>query len=75
MAGGRVSFARRGQRASLRVRRLKAAKIRPLELTVGGRNREVLVAVMLDAQHRVIATEVLFQGTLTQTSVYIPARS
>jgi len=41
-----------------------------LRLTLGGRDREVFVAVMLDAQHRVIATEVLFQGTLTQTSVY-----
>ena len=28
------------------------------------------MAVWLDAQHRVIATEELFAGTLTQTSVY-----
>ena len=26
--------------------------------------------MLLDAQHRVIATEELFRGTLTQTSVY-----
>ena len=31
---------------------------------------EVFVVVMLDAQHRVIAVEELFAGTLTQTSVY-----
>ncbi len=41
-----------------------------LRVALGGRDREVFVAVMLDAQHRVIATEELFQGTLTQTSVY-----
>jgi DNA repair protein RadC len=28
------------------------------------------VALFLDAQHRVIASEELFKGTLTQTSVY-----
>jgi DNA repair protein RadC len=32
--------------------------------------REAFVVVLLDAQHRVIATEELFRGTLTQTSVY-----
>ena len=41
-----------------------------LRLALGGRDREVFAAVMLDAQHHVIATEELFQGTLTQTSVY-----
>ena len=30
----------------------------------------MFVVVLLDAQHRVIATEELFRGTLTQTSVY-----
>jgi DNA repair protein RadC len=39
-------------------------------MTLGSRDREVFVAVLLDAQHRVIATEELFQGTLTQTSVF-----
>ncbi|MFN0313788.1 MAG: DNA repair protein RadC [Burkholderiales bacterium] len=32
--------------------------------------REVFVVVFLDAQHRVITSEELFAGTLTQTSVY-----
>src|SRR5258708_11088263 len=31
---------------------------------------EVFWCVFLDAQHRVIASEELFRGTLTQTSVY-----
>jgi DNA repair protein RadC len=41
-----------------------------LRLRLGTREREVFMAVWLDAQHRVIATEELFAGTLTQTSVY-----
>ncbi len=41
-----------------------------LQLTIGDREREVFVAVLLDAQHRVLAIEELFAGTLTQTSVY-----
>jgi len=41
-----------------------------LRLTLENRAREVFMAVLLDAQHRVIANEELFQGTLTQTSVY-----
>lgn len=41
-----------------------------LQLLLQGRAQEVFVAVFLDAQHRVIAPEELFQGTLTQTSVY-----
>lgn len=41
-----------------------------LQLLLGGRQQEVFVALFLDAQHRVIASEELFLGTLTQTSVY-----
>ncbi len=41
-----------------------------LRLTLENRAREVFLAVLLDAQNRVIAHEELFQGTLTQTSVY-----
>lgn len=41
-----------------------------LRLTLENRGREVFMAVLLDAQNRVIAHEELFQGTLTQTSVY-----
>jgi len=41
-----------------------------LRLTLAKREREVFLAVMLDAQNRVLACEELFRGTLTQTSVY-----
>lgn len=41
-----------------------------LQLLLRSRQQEVFMALFLDAQHRVIATEELFQGTLTQTSVY-----
>ncbi|MFA6120049.1 MAG: DNA repair protein RadC [Sideroxydans sp.] len=41
-----------------------------LQLLLRARQQEVFVALFLDAQHRVIATEELFHGTLTQTSVY-----
>ena len=41
-----------------------------LRLSIGEREREVFVVVLLDAQHCVIAIEELFAGTLTQTSVY-----
>ena len=41
-----------------------------LQLLLRARQQEVFMAIFLDAQHRVIASEELFQGTLTQTSVY-----
>ena len=41
-----------------------------LQLLLRTRQQEVFVAIFLDAQHRVVASEELFQGTLTQTSVY-----
>jgi DNA repair protein RadC len=41
-----------------------------LRLTLHGRPHEVFVVVYLDTQHRVLASEELFRGTLTQTSVY-----
>ncbi len=41
-----------------------------LRLTLSGLQHEVFLAMFLDAQHRVIASEELFRGTLTQTSVY-----
>jgi DNA repair protein RadC len=41
-----------------------------LRLSLGTRQHEVFVALFLDAQHRVLRTEELFRGTLTQTSVY-----
>ncbi|MBI4292451.1 MAG: DNA repair protein RadC [Betaproteobacteria bacterium] len=41
-----------------------------LRLSLAGRDHEVFVALLLDAQHRLIACEELFRGTLSQTSVY-----
>lgn len=41
-----------------------------LRLTLSGLAHEVFVVIFLDAQNRVIASEELFRGTLTQTSVY-----
>jgi DNA repair protein RadC len=41
-----------------------------LRLSLASRPHEVFVVLLLDAQHRVIACEELFRGTLTQTSVY-----
>jgi DNA repair protein RadC len=41
-----------------------------LQLLLRGREQEVFMVIFLDAQHRVIAAEEMFHGTLTQTSVY-----
>jgi DNA repair protein RadC len=41
-----------------------------LRLELEARERECFLVVHLDAQHRVIAHQELFAGTLTQTSVY-----
>jgi DNA repair protein RadC len=41
-----------------------------LALQIGGREREVFAVLFLDAQHRLLAFEELFQGTLAQTSVH-----
>ena len=41
-----------------------------LQLQLGSRPHEVFAVLFLDAQHRLIALEELFRGTLTQTSVY-----
>jgi len=41
-----------------------------LRLSIGARAHEVFAVLFLDAQHRLIALEELFRGTLTQTSVY-----
>jgi len=40
-----------------------------LKLLLHDREREVFVALFLDSQHRLIAAEELFRGTLAQTSV------
>jgi DNA repair protein RadC len=39
-------------------------------LRLGNLTREVFVVLFLDAQNRVVTTEEMFSGTLTQTSVY-----
>ena len=41
-----------------------------LRLAIASLEHEVFVCLWLDAQHRVIASEEMFRGTLTQTSVY-----
>ncbi len=41
-----------------------------LGLELGGRTQEVFAILFLDSQHRLLEFEVMFQGTLTQTSVY-----
>ncbi len=41
-----------------------------LRLTLAALPNEVFYVLFLDAQHRLIAAEELFRGTLTQTSVY-----
>lgn len=41
-----------------------------LQLQLGHRPHEIFAVLFLDAQHRLLALEELFRGTLTQTSVY-----
>ena len=41
-----------------------------LRIQLGSLPHEVFVCLWLDAQHRVLRSQQLFQGTLTQTSVY-----
>ena len=41
-----------------------------LSHAIGQRNREVFAGIFLDAKNRVNAFEILFQGTLTMSSVY-----
>ena len=41
-----------------------------LQLQLAARPHEVFAVLFLDSQHRLIALEELFRGTLTQTSVY-----
>ena len=41
-----------------------------LKLLLGGRQQEVFVVLFVDIQHRLIAAEELFHGSLKETSVY-----
>jgi len=68
-----VEIARRAARASLA---REAALTSPdavrdyLRLALAARECEVFVVLFLDSQHRLIAADELFRGTLAQTSVY-----
>lgn len=68
-----LELARRSLAGSLKARDSMASPqaVRDwLRLSLGSRQHEVFVALWLDAQNRLIASEELFRGTLTQTSVY-----
>jgi len=41
-----------------------------LQLQLGAKQHEVFAVLFLDSQHRLLALEELFRGTLSQTSVY-----
>jgi DNA repair protein RadC len=68
-----VELARRALREDVRRDRLldSPPKVRDyLHMTIGRLPHEVFAVLFLDAQNRLIDDQVLFQGTLTQTSVY-----
>ncbi len=66
-------FVRRALLETLRQRNTLSspASVREyLRITFAGLEHEVFLVLFLDAQNRIIATEEMFRGTLTQTSVY-----
>lgn len=68
-----LELARRGLREEMRQRPALSspAAVRDwLRLALASLQHEVFLALWLDAQNRLIATDELFRGTLTQTSVY-----
>jgi DNA repair protein RadC len=68
-----LELARRALAGSLKVKDALASPqaVRDwLRLSLGNLQHEAFVALWLDAQNRLIASEELFRGTLTQTSVY-----
>ncbi|MFN2644556.1 MAG: JAB domain-containing protein, partial [Burkholderiales bacterium] len=68
-----IELARRSMRAELteRTALTSPGAVRDyLRLSLGSREHEVFACLWLDAQHRVLAVEEPFRGTLTQTSVY-----
>jgi DNA repair protein RadC len=68
-----TELARRALREEVRREQLfdSPEKVRDyLRLGIGRLPHEVFAVLFLDAQHRLIADEELFRGTLTQTSVY-----
>ena len=68
-----LELARRALAAELKEKTLFATPqaVRDyLQLQLGSRRHEIFAVLFLDSQHRLIALEELFRGTLTQTSVY-----
>lgn len=68
-----VELARRALAQELRERPLfdgPQAVRSYLQLQLGAKPHEVFACLFLDSQHRLIAFEELFRGTLSQTSVY-----
>ncbi|CAA2107894.1 RadC family protein [Variovorax paradoxus] len=68
-----LELARRAMSEKLRTRPVfdsPGAVKHYLQMHIGTRPHEVFAVVFLDAQHRMIALEEMFRGTLTQTSVY-----
>jgi DNA repair protein RadC len=68
-----LELARRGMNAAMReVPLFNSPQVVKdyLQLQIGALPHEVFQVLFLDAQHRLIATEELFRGTLAQTSVY-----
>jgi DNA repair protein RadC len=68
-----LEISRRGLAQQLQARPLfdsPQAVRQYLQLQLGSRPHEVFAVMFLDSQHRLIALEEMFRGTLTQTSVY-----
>jgi DNA repair protein RadC len=68
-----IELARRALKEAVRREDLldSPARVRDyLRLRIGHLRQEVFMALFLDAQNRLIEADELFQGTLTQTSVY-----
>lgn len=68
-----LELARRAMAQTLREREVlgSAAQVKHyLQLHLAHKGHEVFAVMFLDAQHRLVAMEELFRGTLTQTSVY-----
>jgi len=68
-----LELARRAMAEQLRARQVldtPAALAHYLQLHLAHRGHEVFAVLFLDAQHRLIALEEMFRGTLAETSVY-----
>ncbi len=68
-----LELARRAMAEQLRAREAlqsPAAVIQYLQLHLAHRGHEVFAVLFLDAQHRMVAMEEMFRGTLSETSVY-----